>query len=523
MPKIAALLILSCSLSVAADDVWSQIDTAIERLFQLKAKPTGARYASALAALVCRLDRERARAIFIRAMEHLKAADGSGAGDGLPARAYLIRACRSCDPALAAQLAFTPGASIFDTFRDHLRRARLDVSTDPEAAAASILRAAPALPFVPDEQRTEFARLLLELRGESAEVADGAFMEILEILLDEPAEAVPSLFALGNYVLTPIPESRYQIMPEGVEGGGTAYVFRAERPGVSDELVVAYLESAVMALAVAPPPWMAETDDELRREMLGHIRPFVATWAAHMRTSFDAAARRLSADALEPVDEPPAALPSKFTFAAFYREWTRGRGEAMRGLLSGLRYGADHRPYEVLASFSEAVHAIGAAKPELAASIASRMPEGIHKTLVHGGLPGRDYAFLFYREASQAGAALRPGLLLVTAQLLVPHAPDSAMAALLEAVQALNEFDRARRPLRDVRWTGSGFIQRFGSMNFRLTVPTMPKPDFRAAVAALTLKDPTGVLSVISNVQNERRRASALVAWAEAVIQGKGE
>jgi len=105
----------------------------------------------------------------------------------------------------------------------------------------------------------------------------------------------------------------------------------------------------------------------------------------------------------------------------------------------------------------------------------------------------------------------------------VADKPDNAMATLLEAVQARNEFDRGRRPFSDARWTGSGFTQRFGSRNLRLTVPAMPKPDLRAAVAALTPRDTTGVLSVISNVQSEQRRASALVAWAEAVIQGKGE
>ena len=208
MARLLTLLMVLCSPYMAADDVWSQFDTAVERVFQLKSKLLGARAAATLASNACRRDPERARAVFVRAMEHLKAADPGGAGGGLPVRGYLLRACGQCDPLLARQLAATPGPSVFDRFEDQLRRALADASVDTERAAANALRAAPALPWASDRQRTEFARMLLKMRSADTGIADGAFFDILEILLDEPAEAVPSLFALGNYVLTPLPNDR---------------------------------------------------------------------------------------------------------------------------------------------------------------------------------------------------------------------------------------------------------------------------------------------------------------------------
>ena len=261
-----------------------------------------------------------------------------------------------------------------------------------------------------------------------------------------------------------------------------------------------------------------EATDELKRKMLSHLRPFVARWAAHMRSEFDIAARRLSADELEVVEDPPVQTGSRFEIGLFQREWTIGRGAGMRNLLAGLPRGTPHGPYETLASFSEAVHALTAGQPGLAAAIASRMPEGIHKILVHGGLAGRENAFLFYREASRADPAVRPGLLLVAAQLLTPHAPDNGAAALLEAVEALNQLDREPRLSGGVRWSNTGFVQTFGSARFRLAVPSMPHPDLRPAVAALAPHDPRGILTLISDIQAERRRAPALVAWAEALL-----
>jgi hypothetical protein len=522
MARLLALLLVLCSASAATDDVWIQFDAAVERLFQLKAKLVGARAAAALASSACRRDRERARAVFIRAMEHLKAADPSGAGGGLPVRGYLVRACGQCDPALARRLAATPGASIFDTFEDHLRRALNDASIDPERAAVEAQRAAPLLPWATDAQRTEFARMLLKLRRGSVDisnpdVADGAFSQILEILLEEPAEAVPSLFALGNYVLAPRPNDRDTVEPETVEGGGTAYSFRAERPSVPDELIVAYLESAVAALVASPPARATSASEALQREMLDRLRPFVAKWTAHMRAQFNSVARRLSVNELELTEDPPAPGTSTFTLSSFQREWTRGRGSAMRNLLTGLPNGMSRGQYETLVSFREAVQALEAREPELAAAIASGMPEGVHKILVHGGLPGQDSAFLFYREASRADLDVRPGLLLAAAQVLAQRAPDTAMTALLEAVKALNQWDRTRSSSA-VRWENLSFIQPLGSARFRLTVPSMPLPDLRAAVAVLAPRDPSGVLALISNIQAEQRRASALVAWAEALL-----
>ena len=127
------------------------------------------------------------------------------------------------------------------------------VETDPHEAAEFARGVANEVHNLPEHSQVEFVRGLRKLRQQLPADADGVFRNALSSAA--AAGTTRDLFALGNYVLGPIPGPEVgeakTTLSDGISSG---YLLSATRPGLPRELISHYVGTAIEMLLTRGTP-----------------------------------------------------------------------------------------------------------------------------------------------------------------------------------------------------------------------------------------------------------------------------
>lgn len=350
-------------------------------------------------------------------------------------------------------------------------------------------------PGISNDQLERLVTFLLQFRLENAEGADRLFLQLLTALAAEVAPQPNRILLIANYLfgsrLFGSPELlRGNIPPEAVEhllrsGGGITYTtvggvatydLSVVRPGVSPESIRPYLEVALQVLSYP------DTDPQRR------VQAYVGAWqllpkaqefAPDLAPGFVHVMQRL-AESMPPAVKDKnsysvlgrTTLPSRADRLAEYEKtrdparreemqisffnshWQRNEFAEARKWARKVEDEMTRAQLLSLADFGEAMQALQGGDLDSARAIVRQMQRGVRAALVSIGI-AVEYARTGYdreawswlleaqRQAGFVSPRLRTHLLFGIAGEMAALDTDAALAALEQAVQAMNDGDEA--------------------------------------------------------------------------------
>ncbi len=230
-------------------DAIDRVDELVGRLQSMQWGPEVVNALSTLGAVACQYDRE----LGVRAFEAAYAVvagfeydleDDWGTLRGL---SRLAAAAPRCDASFGDRPLPLSGPAADLRAKGLLEATWESLQTDPHQAAELALGMANQVHNLAEHDQVFFARALRELREQLPADADGLFRNLLSNVAG--AGTLGDLFALGNYVLGPDPET-------GAIEAQTAigHLLSAARPGVPKELIRHYVGTAIEMLLTRGTP-----------------------------------------------------------------------------------------------------------------------------------------------------------------------------------------------------------------------------------------------------------------------------
>lgn len=396
--------------------------------------------------------------------------------------------------------------------------------------------------------------LLLLLRQKDERAANALFLKALDRLQAQPVVDADSLLLLGTYVFTSptLNPNDPAAPPDIVRVVGVdrylVYDITADRPNVPREVVRAYLAAAArillrtnLAQAERPKmyaaarlllpkteryaPELSQSMILAMQQLVSDVPPELMRDAAY--ANFKANLSRDLDDSLKAIEKEGSARKRDEQYLILIADlWRQPDLARARTLNAKISDDETRASLTTLIDFKEAVERLAREKDAGASEeLVRKLPRGVEQALLWLGLaraqaeagqPQRASESL--NEALQAACRLNdargPFIILGAAGQLAKLYPPSAEASLVEAVRLFNA--QPPEAVAQVSWeqrVEAGLIAR----DFPLAVKGVDL-SFRQSFSALAKTNPDVIIEASRKLDNERLRASALLAIAAAIL-----
>lgn len=556
--------------------------------------------------IVCEQDKDTGRRIFQKAYATLLKLDdprerGPGLGFGSMSGAAsadmypdLIRAAVQCDPQFAleiqAQTPFLPRTAAADI------EAAFAAKENDDAVASQFANHAVTTGLSNDELE-RLITFLLEFRVQNLEAANQVFAQLVASLGMELAPQPNRILLAGNYLFGATrevdgtllrglsEESRRLWLRSGggitftTVGGVVTYNLSGNRPGITSELVRAYLEVAIRSLSIAGSdlgqqqqayvaawqllpkaqefaPDLAPAFVQVMQRLAESVPPALREESTYsvLQQSFGASREDLLAE-YEKTRDPARREELRVRF--FTSAWNRREFEQARRWAREIEDERVRTQLLSLADFGEAIRALENGAVESAAAIVRQMPPGLKPALISIGIASQygkqqqdreAFAWLLeaQRQAGFVSRTLRAPLLLGAAGELAGFEPEAALVGLEQAVALLNRDDeprpqraeiygqdpwnRRRKLLhssddagnRDVEFRPEGFLEYVEAgrlrRSFWLRGGSLPAFDLSSVIRQFA-RMPERAEAILLKLESEEHLSRALAALAAAYLE----
>jgi len=398
--------------------------------------------------------------------------------------------------------------------------------------------------------------LLAELRRKDEVAANTLFLKTLNKLLTESVVDADNLLALGYYVFTsptlalidpPLPVGGVMKV---VVGGVDVIDIMADQPGVSPDIVRAYLDTAAKILArpISDPrqrqlcfiyakqllpkaekyaPDHVPQFAEIMRSLIPDIPQALTQESTYKNLELSNQENATADDLLREIEKIPDDRHRNGRYLSISNGFLqRGEFSRARAVAAKIKDVGARAHLLILIDFSEAARSLERGEITFAEEMAGKLPPGIERAILWLGIAharAKEREIVRASEAINAALATarnlyearRPFLILAAASELARFDPALAQTTLIEAVREFNS--QKSELLAQVRWSQTieaGATQR----HFPIRIKGI-EFGFEQALPPLIDADLEGTVTVVSGLKDERQLADALLALAVALLK----